>query len=46
MLLTLSDFVAQTPVVKEIDLNPVYAYDDGALAVDARLILDTASAST
>jgi acyl-CoA synthetase (NDP forming) len=45
MLLTLSDFVAQTPAIKEIDLNPVYAYDDGALAVDARLILDTASAS-
>jgi acyl-CoA synthetase (NDP forming) len=41
MLLILSDFAAQTPVVKEIDLNPVYAYDTGALAVDARLILET-----
>lgn len=40
MLLTLSDFVARTPVVKEIDLNPVYAYAQGALAVDARIILE------
>jgi acyl-CoA synthetase (NDP forming) len=44
MLLTLSDFVAQTPAIKEIDLNPVYAYDDGALAVDARMILEASSA--
>lgn len=44
ILLTLSDFVVQTPAVKEIDLNPVYAYADGALAVDARMILETASA--
>lgn len=44
ILLTLSDFVANTPAVKEIDLNPVYAYHDGALAVDARLILEAASA--
>lgn len=44
MLLTLSDFVAETPAIKEIDLNPVYAYADGALAVDARMILETVSA--
>lgn len=44
MLLTLSDFVAATPAIKEIDLNPVYAYPDSALAVDARMILETASA--
>jgi acyl-CoA synthetase (NDP forming) len=45
ILLTLSDFVDRTPAIKEIDLNPVYAYDDGALAVDARMILEDASAS-
>jgi len=39
ILLTLSDFVAQTPAIQEIDLNPVYAYAQGALAVDARIIL-------
>ena len=44
ILLTLSDFVAATPAIKEIDLNPVYAYDDSALAVDARIILEADSA--
>lgn len=39
ILLTLSDFVTRTPVIQEIDLNPVYAYAQGALAVDARIIL-------
>ena len=42
MLRTLSDFIEATPVVKEVDLNPVYAYQDGALAVDARIILEAA----
>jgi acyl-CoA synthetase (NDP forming) len=42
ILLALSDFVVNTPAVKEIDLNPVYAYADGALAVDARMILEEA----
>lgn len=40
ILLTLSDFVTNTPQIKEIDLNPIYAYADGALAVDARMILE------
>lgn len=40
MLLTLSEFVAETPEIKEIDLNPIYAYAQGALAVDARVILE------
>ncbi|GIX48300.1 MAG: acetyl-CoA synthetase [Candidatus Tectimicrobiota bacterium] len=39
LLLTLSDFVQRTPQVREIDLNPVYAYPQGALAVDARMVL-------
>jgi len=45
MLLTLSEFVAHTPAIKEIDLNPVYAYPQGALAVDARIILEAHLAS-
>jgi acyl-CoA synthetase (NDP forming) len=45
MLLTLSEFVAHTPAIKEIDLNPVYAYPQGALAVDARIILEASPAS-
>ena len=40
ILLTLSAFVAQTPEIKEIDLNPIYAYAQGALAVDARVLLE------
>ena len=46
ILLTLSAFVAQTPEIKEIDLNPIYAYAQGALAVDARVLLEAVSAST
>jgi acetate---CoA ligase (ADP-forming) subunit beta len=39
ILLKLSAFAARTPEVKEMDLNPIFAYPDGALAVDARVIL-------
>jgi acyl-CoA synthetase (NDP forming) len=42
ILLTLSAFVESTPEVKEIDLNPIYAYAQGALAVDARVMLEDA----
>lgn len=39
-LLKLSRFSEATPEIKEIDLNPIFAYSDGALAVDARVILE------
>lgn len=39
ILLRVSDFVAKTPEVAEMDLNPIFAYPDGAVAVDARVIL-------
>jgi acetate---CoA ligase (ADP-forming) subunit beta len=39
ILLRVSDFVSQTPEVREMDLNPIFAYPDGAVAVDARVIL-------
>lgn len=45
ILLTLSAFVADTPEIKAIDLNPIYAYAQGALAVDARVLLEEVSAS-
>ena len=39
MLVKLSDFVNETPGIEEIDMNPVFAYEDGAVVVDARIIL-------
>ena len=39
MLLKLSDFVNATPEIEEIDMNPVFCYKDGAVVVDARIIL-------
>jgi acyl-CoA synthetase (NDP forming) len=39
MLVEVSKFVEQHPQVAELDLNPVFAYADGALAVDARIVL-------
>ncbi len=40
LLLKVSDFVEANPKVKELDINPVLAYSDAAIAVDARIILD------
>jgi acyl-CoA synthetase (NDP forming) len=41
LLLKLSDYVDKTPEIKELDLNPILAYSDGAVAVDARVILES-----
>jgi len=40
LMLKVSDFVEQNPEVKELDLNPIFAYKDGAVAVDARVVLE------
>ena len=42
MLLKLSDFANTTPEIEEIDMNPVFAYSDGAVVVDARIVLSAA----
>ena len=39
-LLKISVFVEKCPEIKELDLNPIFAYSDGYLAVDARIILE------
>ena len=41
LLLKLSTFVDETPQIKEMDLNPIFAYKNGAVAVDARVILES-----
>jgi acetate---CoA ligase (ADP-forming) subunit beta len=40
MLLKVSAFAENTPAIKELDLNPIFAYKDGAVAVDARVVLE------
>ena len=40
MLLQVSRFVDAHPEIQEIDLNPVIAYPEGAIAVDARINID------
>ncbi|MCK4273469.1 MAG: acetate--CoA ligase family protein [Dehalococcoidales bacterium] len=40
MLLAVADFATQYPMVKELDLNPVIAYSDRAIVVDARVVLE------
>ncbi len=40
MLMKLSAFIEQNPEIKEMDINPLFAYKKGAVAVDARIILD------
>lgn len=39
MLVKLSDFVHTTPGIEEIDMNPVIAYRNDAVVVDARIVL-------
>lgn len=42
ILLKLSNFLEKTKGIKEIDMNPIFAYKDGAVVVDARIIIDEA----
>lgn len=39
-LLKLSSFIEQRPEIKELDLNPMFAYSDRVMAADARVILE------
>ena len=42
LLVKLSEFIEAHPDVTELDLNPVFAYSKGAVAVDARIVLSEA----
>jgi len=43
LLLKVSDLVDKNSEIKELDLNPIFAYKDKAVAVDARVILEPTS---
>ena len=45
LLVQVSQFAEKNPNIKELDLNPVLAYPDGALAVDARIVLEDGAAT-
>ena len=40
LIVEVSRFVEQNPQIKELDLNPVLAYEDKVVALDARIILE------
>jgi acyl-CoA synthetase (NDP forming) len=40
LIMKVSDFVETYPQIGELDLNPILAYSKGALAVDARILLE------
>lgn len=40
LLLRVSKMVEENPEIKEMDINPLIAYEKGAIAVDARIILE------
>lgn len=42
-LLKVSEFVESNPEVRELDLNPIFAYKDDAVAVDARIVIENSA---
>ena len=42
-LLKVSYFVEHHPEIKEMDINPLFAYKNGVVAVDARIVLESGS---
>jgi len=41
LLLKVSKFVEKHPNIKELDINPIFAYRKDAIAIDARIILES-----
>ncbi len=46
LLLKVSELAQRHPEIAELDLNPVFAYPDGAVAVDARVVLTADAGGT
>jgi acetate---CoA ligase (ADP-forming) len=46
LLLKVSAMIVSNPEIKEMDLNPLRAYGNGAIAVDARIILENGANSS
>lgn len=40
LIVNVSQLVESQPDIRELDLNPVFAYSDRAVAVDARIVMD------
>lgn len=40
VLLDVSQMVEMTPAIKELDINPLFAYKQGVVAVDARVVVE------
>jgi acetyltransferase len=45
ILLRVSEMVCELPQLREMDINPIIVDEDGAVAVDARIVIDHASQS-
>lgn len=45
VLLRVSEMVCELPQLREMDINPIIVDEDGAVAVDARIVIDSAPAT-
>ena len=43
VLLRVSEMVCELPQLREMDINPIIVDEDGAVAVDARIVIDSAA---
>jgi len=39
IIVKVGELALELPEIKELDINPIFAYEDGAVAVDARMLL-------
>ena len=44
--LRVSNMIEENPRIKEMDINPLIVYGDGAVAVDGRIILEDETVRT